>query len=60
MNVFAGKDEKLSEEVVRTWWIGEQLPEGYKPSQKTTFLRAGKIATKIRETMKQLREKGGK
>jgi len=61
MNAFAGKDEKLSDEVVKTWWIGERLPDGYKPLRKTTLRSAAKVASKIRETMKQLnKEKGGK
>ncbi len=61
MNAFAGKDEKLSDEVVKTWWIGERLPDGYKPLRKTTLRGAAKVASKIRETMKQLnKEKGGK
>jgi len=61
MNAFAGEDGKLSEEVVKTWFIGERFPDGYKPARKTTLSCAAKVASEIRAKMRLLEnEKGGK
>jgi len=56
LNVFGGTEGKMSADVVRTWWIGERLPEGWVPSREITLLSTAKIARQIRLTMNRLRK----
>lgn len=56
LNVFAGNDGKVSREIIEQWWIGERLPDGFKPARKTTLWRAAKVGTDIRNTMKELQK----
>ncbi len=55
LNVFGGADGKMSAEVMRTWWVGERLPDGWAPSKETTLLSTAKIARQIRLMMNRLR-----
>lgn len=56
LNLFGGEDGKMPAEVMRTWWIGERLPEEWVPSKEITLFSTAKIARQIRLTMNRLRK----
>lgn len=56
LNLFGGEEGKMSAEVMKSWWIGERLPDDWVPSKEVTLLSTAKIARQIRLAMNRLRK----
>ena len=55
LNVFGNDRQRVPVDVIRTWWVGERFPDGWRPTRKVTFFSMIKTAFAIRMAMERIR-----
>ncbi|THH07130.1 heme-thiolate peroxidase [Phellinidium pouzarii] len=57
LQVFGGESFSVPLDVIHSWWHDERLPEGWRPTRKTTLLGTIHWSTVIRDHMNDLRDR---
>ncbi|KAL5507570.1 hypothetical protein ACEPAH_7026 [Sanghuangporus vaninii] len=58
MQIFGGEERAVPVDVIKIWWGGERLPEGWRPTARTTLRGTIGWAAKLREAMLKMGDAG--